>query len=140
MMNLHASLSAYLGGIRNTKFEAVLGEKGGYLVFSNSGQRDTVKSFTISLAALLAGFVDIQKNLEKFAQHERYDEDTWRDLKEYFRDLSLKSSIQVQTKSTFSTMSKIVAWANEKERESYNDSVIANVSGFKSALKNNLTI
>jgi len=121
-MSPHASLSAYLGGIRNTKFDAVLGEKGGYLVFSNSGQRDSVKSFTISLAALLAGFVDIQQKLETFAPHERYDEDAWRELKDYFQDLSLKSSIQVQTKSTFSTMSKIVAWANEKERERYNDS------------------
>lgn len=124
MMALHTSLSAYLGGIHNTKFDAALGEKGGYLVFSNSGQRDTVKSFTISLSALLAGFIDIQQNIETFAPHQQYNEDSWRELKDYFQDLSLKSSIQVQTKSTFSTMSKIVAWANEMAQDKYNDSAM----------------
>ena len=123
-MSIHDSLATFLDNLKDKEFGAELGEKGGYLTFSNSGIRGSVKKFTISLDAFLSGFVDIQNNLDKFSSHQRYVEGDWRELGGYFQDLTLKSIAQVQTKPTFSTMSKIVSWANDKAPNLYNDNVI----------------
>lgn len=123
-MSLHDSFTRFLDELKDKEFIAELGRKGGYLTFSNSGIRGSVKKFTISLEAFLSGFVDIQNNLDKFNSHQRYVEGEWRELGGYFQDLTLKSIAQVQTKPTFSTMSKIIAWANGKAPNFYSDNVM----------------
>ena len=74
MMSLHNSFTRFLGELKGNEFGAELGEKGGYLTFSNSGIRGSVKKFTISLEAFLSGFIDIQNNLDKFSSHQHYVE------------------------------------------------------------------
>lgn len=123
-MSLHKSLSAYLSSIKATMFAAELGEKGGYINFSNSGKRGDVKSFTISLAAFLSAFNDINNELSKFMAHQSYVEGDWRDLSENFSDLTIKSIVTVQTKPLFTTMSKLVAWANDRPASAYEDGTI----------------
>lgn len=109
----HEDFINYLAGIQHTKFGTSLGESGGYISFRNSGQRDSVKEFTLSFEAILSGFQDILNNLAIFQSQSDYVESGWRDLgKDYFNDISLSSIIRVQTKPTFTTFSKIICWAN----------------------------
>lgn len=114
-MILHDSLSAYLLAIRNTSFLAFLGKSGGYVTFQNSGKRG-LKAFTLSFESFLSGLEDIEKNFDKFIGKSRYVEPTWRQLGDnYFSDLALQSTIGVQTKAVFTTLSKIISWANDTQ-------------------------
>ncbi|EMB7846211.1 restriction endonuclease [Vibrio vulnificus] len=55
----------------------------------------------------------------------RYVEKEWRDNgSKYFTDLILNSMITVQTKPCFTTFSKIINWATEKNFSDYDDNVI----------------
>lgn len=123
-MNLHRSLSEYLRGIRNTQFPTELGERGGYITFSNSGKRGEVKSFTIALTALKSAFEDIRDNINVFVPHQYYVEGDWRDHSEHFTDLTIRSNITVQTKPLFVTLSKLVSWANDMPIDTYQDGTI----------------
>lgn len=108
---------------KSSKFSCEVGEKGGYLNFRNSGQRGSVKEFTISLGSILSGLRDIKSNLEVFSNLEYYEEGEWRDAgAKYFSDLALNSIITVQTKPCFTTFSKIINWANNIQN--YNDNKI----------------
>ncbi len=100
-----------------SKFAAKIGDNGGYIIFSNSGQRGSVKYFTISLDSLLTIFKNIRDNLEKFNQHEEYNEDAWRSLGgEYYLDDTANALSTVQTKPLFSTLSKICYLATNDSR------------------------
>lgn len=123
-MSLHNSLSAYLSSIQPTKFVAELGGKGGYITFSNSGKSGDIKSFTISLASFLSAFNNINHQLEIFKTNQSYNEETWRNLSEKFDDRTIKSIITVQTKPLFCTMSKLIAWANDKPENTNDDEKI----------------
>ena len=123
-MNLHKSLTAYLSALKYSDFATELGERGGYITFSNSGKRGEVKSFTISLAALLSAFNDIKTHLGEFESHQHYVEGIWRDFSKNFTDLTIRSNITVQTKPIFVTLSKIVGWANNREIGVYQDGEI----------------
>ena len=46
-----------------TEFAAKLGEKGGYIQFTNSGRRGTPKSFHISLESLYKTLLDIKGDI-----------------------------------------------------------------------------
>jgi len=95
-----------------SKFSAEIGETGGFLVFSNSGQRGK-KYFTLSLHSLVSIFRDIKSNLTIFSGHEDYIEGEWRDLgSEYYSDETANALCTVQTKPLFSTLSKIINLAN----------------------------
>jgi hypothetical protein len=97
----------------DSKFLASLSDKGGYITFSNSGKGSGRKYFTLGLSAFAQMLDDIQQNQDKFAGHESYNEKEWRDLgSEYFTDQTANAQITVQTKPVFSTLSKILAWAN----------------------------
>jgi hypothetical protein len=112
----HLNLINYLSLISDTKFPCEIGETGGYVCFKNSGQRGSVKEFTLSLASILSGLRDIQENITTFQLHTTYVEKEWRDLgSSHFKDLSLNSMITVQTKPAFTTFSKIICWANDIE-------------------------
>lgn len=119
-------LNEYLDAVaESSKFPCDLGEQGGFVNFRNSGQRGSVKGFTLSLESILIGLNDIKSNLSVFQNLGHYIEKDWRDNgSEYFTDLVLKSMITVQTKPCFTTFSKIISWATETEISDYDDNVI----------------
>lgn len=94
-------------------FGAELGHKGGYIKFSNSGKRGGTKSFHISLEALAETLQNIRDHINKFEPLQTYEEKSWRDSgAEYFTNDVANATITVQTKPLFSTLSKLVKWAN----------------------------
>lgn len=94
-------------------FGAELGHKGGYIKFSNSGKRGGTKSFHISLDALAETLQNIRDHINKFEPLQTYEEKSWRDSgAEYFTNDVANATITVQTKPLFSTLSKLVKWAN----------------------------
>ncbi|RFS17344.1 McrB family protein [Emticicia sp. C21] len=96
----------------NSPFNFSLSTRGGYITFSNSGIRG-IKSFSLGLDTLIQIFKDILEELNNFAPHTRYDETLWRNLESrYYTDNTANSISTVQTKPLFSTISKIIAWAN----------------------------
>lgn len=104
-----------------TNFAAKLGEKGGYIQFTNSGRRGAAKSFHISLEALYQTLSDIKDNVSVFASLESYNEQHWRDNgATYFTDEVANATITVQTKPLFCTLSKLVKWANEADYKDIN--------------------
>ncbi|HIP26729.1 MAG TPA: hypothetical protein EYG80_03635, partial [Flavobacteriaceae bacterium] len=105
----------------DSKFKVIIEEAGGYLVFTNSSN----KYFTISLLALSEMLKDILNNLTIFSNHSNYVEKEWRDLSKYYSDLTIQSISTVQTKPLFSTLNKIIHWANEKN---INDEKIIDLS------------
>jgi hypothetical protein len=95
-----------------TKFSATIGDTGGFITFSNSGQRGK-KYFTLSLAAILTIFQNIRDNFVKFDGHSDYVEKKWRDLgAKYYSDETANTLSTVQTKPLFATISKIINIAN----------------------------
>jgi 5-methylcytosine-specific restriction protein B len=104
-----------------SKFSAEIGETGGFLVFSNSGQRG-LKYFTLSLHSLASIFEDIKSNLTIFSKHQNYVEGEWRDLgSKYYTDETANALCTVQTKPLFSTVSKIINLANDLDGDPDND-------------------
>lgn len=118
-MNSIQDLRDYLTSINTGDETAGLGDSGGYVNFSNSGRRGK-KEFTLSLASVLRGFEDIQKNIHEFAKGQTYVEGTWRELGAKFEDGPLSAMIQVQTKPVFILFSKIIFWANNKKQDDFN--------------------
>lgn len=118
-MNSIQDLRNYLTSINTGDETAGLGDSGGYVNFSNSGRRGK-KEFTLSLASVLRGFEDIQKNIHEFAKGQTYVEGTWRELGAKFEDGPLSAMIQVQTKPVFILFSKIIFWANNKKQDDFN--------------------
>lgn len=120
-MTISQSLDVYLKEI-NTTFQTELGSSGGYVTLYNSGQRGSVKSFQVSLESLLTIFKDIEKNISEFSNYKSYDEKNWRDIGSFhFSDLTLQSLVTVQTKPVFTTLSKIISWANSIPSASISD-------------------
>jgi len=96
-----------------SKFNAVLGTRGGYINFSNSGKGIDKKHFTLGLDSFLMILKDIYANITLFSGHESYVEKEWRDLgSTYYSDGPSNAMSTVQTKPLFSTLSKIILWAN----------------------------
>ena len=96
-----------------SRFGAELGHKGGYIKFSNSGKRSGTKSFHISLEALAETLQNIRDHINKFESLQTYEEKSWRDSgAECFTNDVANATITVQTKPLFSTLSKLVKWAN----------------------------
>lgn len=119
-------LNTYFDSVSGqSKFPCSLGSLGGFVNFRNSGQRGSVKEFTLSLESILSGLKDIRSNLKEFSSMTRYVEKEWRDNgSKYFADLILNSMITVQTKPCFTTFSKIINWATEKDFSDYDDNAI----------------
>ncbi|WP_227006589.1 McrB family protein [Shewanella donghaensis] len=109
----------------SSKFACELGTEGGFINFRNSGARGGVKEFTVSLSSLVQGLNDIKSNLAHFSGLTSYVEKDWRDAgSQYFQDLVLNSMITVQTKPCFTTLSKIISWANDEQETDFNDNSI----------------
>lgn len=119
-------LNTYFDSISGqSKFPCSLGSLGGFINFRNSGQRGSVKEFTLSLESILSGLKDIRSNLADFGSMTRYVEKDWRDNgSKHLSDLTLNSMITVQTKPCFTTFSKIINWATERDVSEYDDNAI----------------
>lgn len=97
----------------NSKFTAELQNRGGNITFSNSGKGGNKKYFNLSLDTFLQCLRDIRNHISEFQGHENYVEKEWRDLgSKYFKDGPANAQITVQTKPMFTTLSKIIMWAN----------------------------
>lgn len=98
----------------NSDFKATLSGRGGFITFSNSGRRGGTKFFQIGLDNILQTLKDILVNLESFKSLTEYDETSWRNNgSEYFSDPVANANSTVQTKPLFSTLSKVIIWANQ---------------------------
>jgi hypothetical protein len=94
-------------------FAASFSDFGGNITFSNSGKRGSVKEFTLGLVSFISILKDINLNINLFIRHKNYVEKAWRDLgSEYYSDGPANAMSTVQTKPLFTTISKIIAWAN----------------------------
>jgi len=97
----------------SSKFSAKLSQRGGYINFSNSGKGGDKKFFTLGIDSFITMLNDISKNISEFSNHENYVEKEWRDLgSAYYTDGPANAMSTVQTKPLFSTLSKIILWAN----------------------------
>lgn len=105
----------------SSPFKSSLSSRGGYITFSNSGQRGSIKYFTLSLDSFITTIKDILKNHTSFSTHENYIESEWRDLAgEYYTDETANAMATVQTKPLFSTISKLIVWANAPNLDDIN--------------------
>lgn len=105
----------------DSKFTAELSDKGGYVTFSNSGKGGDKKYFTLSLESFLMCLKDIKNNHSSFLGHENYVEKEWRDLGSlYYTDAAANAQCTVQTKPMFTTLSKIIMWANSPNYDTNN--------------------
>ena len=103
----------------NSDFKATLSERGGFITFSNSGRRGGSKLFQIGLDNILQTLKDILINIETFKNLTEYDETSWRNNgSEYFSDSVANANSTVQTKPLFSTLSKVINWANQPRLDS----------------------
>lgn len=127
---LYQQLSEYLDSlnISSTSFMASTGDSAGYLRLKNSGKRGEIKEFALSFDSIISGLEDIKDNLPHFQTLQRYNETEWRDASLYFKDVSLKSLITVQTKPVFCTLSKVICWANNINYNNDNHISITNES------------
>lgn len=97
-------------------FKAKLSERGGFITFSNSGRRGGIKFFQIGLDNILQTLKDILNHIEVFKNLTKYEETPWRNNgSEYFTDPVANANSTVQTKPLFSTLSKVVMWANQPQ-------------------------
>lgn len=120
------NLKSYLQEINShSKFTVELPERGGYLTFSNSGQRGSIKYFSLGLDSFIITLQDIIKNHSTFSLHENYVEGEWRDLSLHFSDNTTNALSTVQTKPFFSTLSKLIFWANQRKADEFDDNKIA---------------
>ena len=103
----------------SSAFAASQSDIGGNITFSNSGKRGLAKQFTLGLDSFIAILKDIKVNIKEFQPHENYIEKDWRDLgSAYYKDGPANAMSTVQTKPLFTTVSKIIAWANFPNLES----------------------
>ena len=112
-------LFTYLKSQSNdSDFKAELSIRGGFITFSNSGRRGGVKYFQIGLDNIIQTLKDIHAHLDIFKQITDYDETPWRNNGSlYFEDAVANANSTVQTKPLFSTLSKVIKWANQPNLE-----------------------
>ena len=110
-------LFSFLNNASDTSdFKAKLSERGGFITFSNSGRRGGIKFFQIGLDNILQTLKDILNHIEVFKNLTKYEETPWRNNgSEYFTDPVANANSTVQTKPLFSTLSKVVMWANQPQ-------------------------
>lgn len=98
-----------------------MSERGGFITFSNSGRRGGIKFFQIGLDNILQTLKDILKHIEIFKSLTEYEETPWRNNgSKYFTDPVANANSTVQTKPLFSTLSKVVMWANQPKLDNIN--------------------
>ncbi|WP_430399090.1 McrB family protein [Flavobacterium sp.] len=115
-------LKQYLVDVNNkSKFKALLSERGGYISFSNTSD----KYFVLGLDSFILIIKDILNNTGIFYGHQTYVEKEWRDLGAlHFKDPAANAIVTVQTKPLFTTISKLILWANKVDINLYSDNEI----------------
>lgn len=104
-----------------SKFKVKFNRVGGNITFSNSGKSGQIKEFTLSIESFINTLNDIIYNINIFKGHLVYSEKEWRDLgSRYFLDGPTNTLSTVQTKPLFTTLSKIITWANYPNLEHIN--------------------
>lgn len=93
-------------------FPAELSPRGGYITFRNSGRRGDYKYFQLGLDSFITTLSDIKSNLGSFTRLQDYEETSWRNAGSNYTDPPTNAMSAVQTKPLFSTLSKIIKWAN----------------------------
>ncbi len=108
---IYSDLSTFLNETsEHSKFSATLPTNGGYIEFSNTSG----KVFSLGLSSILTVLTDIYENINEFLPHIKYEEKIWRDLgAKYYTDKAANAMSTVQTKPLFSSLSKIINWANK---------------------------
>lgn len=102
-------------------FPAELSPRGGYITFRNSGRRGDYKYFQLGLDSFLTTLKDLKDNIAVFQPLNRYNETSWRNAgSAYYTDLPANAMSTVQTKPLFSTLSKIIVWANQPDYDNIN--------------------
>lgn len=112
---MNTDLINYLQKAENQgKFPAKLSDRGGYITFRNSGQRGEAKHFQLGLESFIITLNDIKTHIADFQKISTYSEKEWRDTgSAFYTDPSTNAMATVQTKPLFSTLSKIIKWANQ---------------------------
>lgn len=106
---------------KRSKFEARLSDRGGYITFSNTSGKD----FVLGLDSYIGILKDITNNIGKFSGHTNYVEGEWRDLAgEFYTDKAANAIATVQTKPLFTTISKLISWANNMNITDFHDNII----------------
>jgi len=113
------TLKQYLENKNSTSaFSASMSDVGGNIIFSNSGTRGSVKEFTLGLDSFISIIKDIKTNLNLFRVQKKYEEKKWRELgSEFYSDGPANAMSTAQTKPLFTTISKIICWANSPNLE-----------------------
>ncbi|EFE7784813.1 AAA domain-containing protein [Escherichia coli] len=87
-------------------------------VFSNTGRRNSVKFFSITLPQLISVLKDIESNIDKFINFNTYNESIWRDLFEVnIKDAVVNTLSTTQTLPLFSLINKVVTIANDNSKD-----------------------
>lgn len=120
---IQKDLNEYLIKVnQESKFNTILNEKFCYIVGSNSGRRGESKSFAIGIDSIHETLRDIIENNTAFITHTTYNEDKWRELgSTYFNDPTTNALSSVQTKLLFTTINKLICWANKSNEYTDNE-------------------
>ncbi|EAW1436991.1 TPA: type II restriction endonuclease subunit R, partial [Salmonella enterica subsp. enterica serovar Albany] len=87
-------------------------------VFSNTGRRNSVKFFSITLPQLISVLKDIESNIDKFINFNTYNESTWRNLFELnIKDAVVNTLSTTQTLPLFSLINKVITIANNDSKD-----------------------
>lgn len=117
-------LNDYFNQIKDTQssnFHSRVERPKGVFYFTNSSG----KEFILTLSSALQGLKDIRDHRDEFNEISRYDEKAWRRVAGgYFSDRALNAMINVQTKPTFLTLSKIISWANNIPASNFDETSI----------------
>lgn len=96
----------------SSKFKVTIGQQGGYINFVNTNNN----TFTIALGSIASCISNMIEHPQVFTGDRKYNEKEWRDLGEaYYKDPAANYLSKVQTKPLFSTLSKIITWANDPD-------------------------
>lgn len=105
----------------DSKFTARLSDTGGYITFSNSGKTGDKKYFELGIEAFIDCLNDIKTNHSDFIGCQYYEEKVWRELGlNNYTNQAAKAQNSVQTKPMFTTLSKIIMWANSPNYDDNN--------------------
>lgn len=87
-------------------------------VFSNTGRRNGVKFFSVTLPQLISVLKDIELNIDDFINFNTYNEAIWRNLFELnITDLVVNTLSATQTLPLFSLINKVITIANDNSSD-----------------------
>jgi hypothetical protein len=121
-----SDLQKYLNQINTQSIhKSELNDRGGYITITNAGRGSgTSKSFPLGLDSFIMTLKDILENISVFETEGVYSEDNWRNLAANFSDNAASSLAGTQTKAFFTTLNKLICWANKSAFSDFSDNNI----------------